>query len=117
MARMTSLKELRQRAERGDVSFETRRARIGAVNPMYLVELAEIEKLGHRTNAKLWLISRRPNQMVYGTASFEERLTLAREAAAKAGTTIEIIGAEDNLEDLLDAAVDTHVHTRSCPHR
>lgn len=92
------LNRIRERAKSGgDVTFDLNRyfgSRMRSSDP----ELLDIQKEGFITDARKWIESTSSEGMKYGTASFDERIEKAREMAKLAGTTIEEIAEEYNLE-------------------
>jgi len=55
-------------------------------------------KRGYKSHALYWLKAALPEEMKYGTATKEERIQEARKWAEKAGTTLEEIAQENNIE-------------------
>jgi hypothetical protein len=88
--------KLREKAKKGDVTFDLNRwfgGRMRQNDP----ELLAIQKQGFISEAIAWLKSTAPEGMKYGTASKQERIAKAREFAAKAQTTIEELAKQQGI--------------------
>ena len=91
--RPETLEELREAAQRGDVSFELIRFTTKAT----MSELDEIRRQGFISQARVWLESMTPERMRFGLFSRRERLEEAEKFATKAGISLEDIAAEAGL--------------------
>ena len=91
------LQKLHEKAIIGDISYDLRRW-FGKRMDEGDAELLELQRIGYIAEAINWLESTEPDLVKYGIASQEERLAKAKTFAELAGTTIEEIAKEYNLE-------------------
>ena len=100
MAKQYSLNQLREIAQKNDVSFDLGRL-YGTERDAGDSGVIDILKTGHVSEAANWLQSTTPEEMKYGTASREERITKAYGHAALAGVPLTLIAEERGLSHLL----------------